>query len=35
LITFFRVPYDVQSAQRKILDAGLPEMLAVRLTRGT
>lgn len=35
VVTFCRVPYDVRSAQQKILDAGLPEMLALRLTRGT
>lgn len=27
-----RVPYDVAAVQRKILDAGLPEFLALRLT---
>jgi hypothetical protein len=29
-----RVPYDVPSAARKILDAGLPEPLAIRLELG-
>ena len=29
-----RVPYDIQAAQKKILDAGLPELLAERLTVG-
>ena len=29
-----RVPYDLESAQRKIRDAGLPEMLAERLAYG-
>jgi diadenosine tetraphosphatase ApaH/serine/threonine PP2A family protein phosphatase len=33
-ITFFRVPYDVKSAQEKIRDAGLPERLAARLAQG-
>lgn len=31
---FFRVPYDVPNAQRRILDAGLPERLATRLVLG-
>jgi len=30
----FRVPYDVPNAQRRILDAGLPERLATRLVLG-
>ncbi len=29
-----RVPYDVEAAQRRILDAGLPEVLAHRLALG-
>jgi diadenosine tetraphosphatase ApaH/serine/threonine PP2A family protein phosphatase len=29
-----RVPYDIQSAQKKILDAGLPEFLAERIQYG-
>ncbi|MFP4058824.1 MAG: metallophosphoesterase family protein [Candidatus Brocadiia bacterium] len=29
-----RVPYDVETAKRKILDAGLPEILAARLVLG-
>jgi predicted phosphodiesterase len=29
-----RVPYDVETAQRKILDAGLPQRLATRLSMG-
>lgn len=33
-LTHFRVPYDVQAAARKILDAGLPERLAWRLLEG-
>jgi len=33
-LTFYRVPFDVQTAARKILDAGLPEWLAARLETG-
>jgi diadenosine tetraphosphatase ApaH/serine/threonine PP2A family protein phosphatase len=33
-ITFFRVPYDVKSAQKKIQEAGLPERLSTRLSQG-
>ncbi len=33
-VIFFRVPYDVRSAQEKILEAGLPERLATRLAQG-
>ena len=33
-ITFFRVPYDFESAAQKIRRAGLPERLARRLERG-
>ena len=33
-LTFHRVPYDWGTAARKILDAGLPERLAVRLQKG-
>jgi diadenosine tetraphosphatase ApaH/serine/threonine PP2A family protein phosphatase len=33
-LTFHRVPYDWSSAARKILEAGLPERLAVRLQKG-
>lgn len=33
-VTFYRVPYDIARAQRKILDAGLPESLAFRLAYG-
>jgi diadenosine tetraphosphatase ApaH/serine/threonine PP2A family protein phosphatase len=29
-----RIAYDVEAAQRKILDAGLPEALASRLSKG-
>jgi len=32
--TRVRIPYDIALAQQKILDAGLPERLAVRLARG-
>lgn len=34
MLTYFRVPYDVATAARKILDAGLPEWLGARLERG-
>jgi predicted phosphodiesterase len=33
-ITFYRVPYDIYTAQEKILSAGLPERLAERLAEG-
>ena len=33
-VTFFRVPYDVRSAQEQILRAGLPDRLASRLREG-
>ncbi len=33
-VTFFRVPYDVQQAQAKVLAANLPERLATRLALG-
>ena len=33
-ITIARVEYDLESAARKILDAGLPEILAFRLFKG-
>jgi diadenosine tetraphosphatase ApaH/serine/threonine PP2A family protein phosphatase len=34
LVTLFRTEYDIAGAQRKILNAGLPEMLAARLQAG-
>lgn len=34
VVTFHRVPYDIERAQRKILSAGLPERLATRLAEG-
>ena len=34
LVTLFRAEYDIAGAQRKILNAGLPEMLAARLQAG-
>jgi diadenosine tetraphosphatase ApaH/serine/threonine PP2A family protein phosphatase len=34
LLTFHRVPYDAESAARKIRAAGLPESLSVRLEKG-
>ncbi len=33
-VTYFRVPYDVKAAQTRILRAGLPDMLASRLSVG-
>ena len=33
-VSFFRVPYDVEAAQKAIRDAGLPEALAKRLALG-
>jgi diadenosine tetraphosphatase ApaH/serine/threonine PP2A family protein phosphatase len=33
-ITFYRVPYDIERAQKKIISAGLPERLALRLAEG-
>jgi diadenosine tetraphosphatase ApaH/serine/threonine PP2A family protein phosphatase len=33
-VTFYRVPYDVERTQRRILDADLPEQLAARLAVG-
>lgn len=35
LLTWYRVPYKVRTAQRRILRAGLPEILATRLRNGT
>jgi predicted phosphodiesterase len=34
LVTLWRAEYDIVSAQRKILEAGLPELLALRLEAG-
>ncbi|MGA2182110.1 MAG: metallophosphoesterase family protein [Bryobacteraceae bacterium] len=34
VVTFCRTAYDVRAAQKKILDAGLPEILASRLEAG-
>jgi diadenosine tetraphosphatase ApaH/serine/threonine PP2A family protein phosphatase len=34
MLTYFRVPYDIETAQRKIRDAGLPDILAERLLVG-
>ena len=34
LVTLFRTEYDVAAAQKKILTAGLPELLAMRLQAG-
>lgn len=34
VVSFYRVPYDVQSAQSRIMQAGLPDRLALRLSEG-
>jgi len=34
VIHFRRVPYDISTTQQKILDAGLPNVLAMRLALG-
>ncbi len=34
IVDFWRVPYDIESVQRRMLTAGLPEPLAVRLSFG-
>lgn len=34
VITFHRVPYNIERAQEKIFAAGLPERLAIRLEEG-
>jgi diadenosine tetraphosphatase ApaH/serine/threonine PP2A family protein phosphatase len=34
LLTYYRIPYDIASAQKKIRDAQLPERLATRLAEG-
>jgi len=33
-VTIRRIDYDIETAQDKIIDAGLPEMLAHRLSLG-
>jgi diadenosine tetraphosphatase ApaH/serine/threonine PP2A family protein phosphatase len=33
-VSRYRLPYDIASAQNKIIDAGLPERLALRLASG-
>ena len=33
-VRFVRVPYDILTAQKKIIEAGLPHILAIRLERG-
>jgi diadenosine tetraphosphatase ApaH/serine/threonine PP2A family protein phosphatase len=35
VLTYIRVPYDVATAVRKVLAAGLPPSLAIRLERGS
>jgi len=34
MLTYVRVPYDVETAARKVIKAGLPEVLGMRLLRG-
>ena len=34
LLTFYRVPYEVGSTQERIMRAGLPDVLALRLRQG-
>ena len=34
VVTLYRVAYPIETAQKKILDAGLPPMLAYRLGMG-
>jgi hypothetical protein len=34
VVRFYRVPYDLDRAQKKIIAAGLPERLASRLAEG-
>jgi diadenosine tetraphosphatase ApaH/serine/threonine PP2A family protein phosphatase len=34
LVAYCRVPYDVAAAQKKIREAGLPPILADRLSKG-
>jgi diadenosine tetraphosphatase ApaH/serine/threonine PP2A family protein phosphatase len=34
LVVFRRLEYDLAKTQQKIIDAGLPEMLAARLVEG-
>jgi diadenosine tetraphosphatase ApaH/serine/threonine PP2A family protein phosphatase len=34
LLTYVRIPYDVETAARKVRDAGLPLVLGIRLERG-
>jgi hypothetical protein len=33
-VTWLRIPYDIERAQREILAAGLPRDLALRLASG-
>lgn len=34
ILTWYRVPYDLKEAQQRIIDAGLPDRLALRLKDG-
>jgi diadenosine tetraphosphatase ApaH/serine/threonine PP2A family protein phosphatase len=33
-VTFYRIPYDIATAQQRIIRAGLPDRLALRLSEG-
>lgn len=33
-VTYYRIPYPVEAAQKRIFDAGLPDRLATRLSEG-
>ena len=35
LVTFWRTAYEIRAAQEKILNAGLPDVLAYRLESGS
>ena len=35
LVTYYRIGYDIEKAQRKIIQAGLPQSLALRLGTGS
>jgi diadenosine tetraphosphatase ApaH/serine/threonine PP2A family protein phosphatase len=34
VLAFYRIPYDIKAAQKRILDADLPDRLATRLSEG-
>ncbi len=35
ILTWYRVPYEIETAQREILQAEIPEVLATRLRDGS